>query len=377
MIQSRILREVGIKLDTDQTKETTLELDSHADTSVLGAGALIFLDYDRPVIVEAYDPRLGSAEYRTVSGAVAYDDPHTGRTLLLVINQAIHIPHLDHHLLCPMQCRVNDVTVDETPKFLALDPTETTHALTLTDPDDPLQTVTLPLSLRGVISFLNVRTPTVDQFHDQTIPRLHLTSETLTWDPSTTTYADQEAAMIDFTGAVVTRTRVRDSFPAVIRAMASSRSHPDHLDLTHDDYFAHALLARIVVSSTNTRPDLTTRPDLKTRPDQTSRPDLTNRPDQTIQGTTLAPTGNVHARKTPGIDFLTLARRWGISPETARQTLSRTTQRGVRTCLHPTLSRRFPTNDRMLRYKRLPHPCFTDTLISGTTSRRGHKYAQV
>jgi hypothetical protein len=61
----------------------------------------------------------------------------------------------------------------------------------------------------------------------------------------------------------------------------------------------------------------------------------------------------------------------------ARQTLSRTTQRGIRTCLNPTLSRCFPTNNRMLCYQRLPHPCFTDTLISGTISRCGHKYAQV
>jgi len=363
LTNNRSLRRVGIKLDHDQTTETTLDLDSHADTSVLGAGALIFLDYDRPVIVEAYDPRLGSAQYSTVSGAVAYDDPHSGRTLLLVINQAIHIPHLDHHLLCPMQCRVNDVTVDETPKFLARDPTETTHALTLTDPDDPLQTVTLPLRLRGVISFLNVRTPTVEQFNDQTIPRLELTSQTLTWDPQTTAYADQEAAMMDFTGAIVTRTRVRDQFPTIIRAMASSRSHTDLIDLTHDDYFAAALLARVVVSSAQTRPDQMTS-------DQT-------RPNQTSTGFTPALTGNVRARTTPGIDFLTLARRWGISPDAARQTLSRTTQRGVRTCLNPTLSRRFPTNDRMLRYNRLPHPCFTDTLVSGTTSRRGHKYAQV
>ena len=73
-----------------------------------------------------------------------------------MIKQAIHIPHLDHHLLCPMQCRVNDVTVDETPKFLVQDPTETTHALTLTDPDNLSQTVTLPLRFWGVISLLNV-----------------------------------------------------------------------------------------------------------------------------------------------------------------------------------------------------------------------------
>jgi hypothetical protein len=88
-------------------------------------------------------------------------------------------------------------------------------------------------------------------------------------------------------------------------------------------------------------------------------------------------TGNVRAHKYPGVDFLTLARRWGVSPDMARQTIGHTTQRDVRTCLNPMLSRRFLTNNRMLCYKRLPHPCFTDTLISGTTSRRGHKYAQV
>jgi hypothetical protein len=215
--------------------------------------------------VEVYNPRLGSAEYCTVSGAVAYNDPHTGRTLLLVINQAIHIPHLDHHLLCPMQCHVNDVTVDETPKFLALDPTETMHALTMTDPDDPLQTVTLPLQLRGVISLLNVRIPTVDQFNVQTITRLHLTFETLTWDPSTMMYADQEAAMIDFTGAVETHTHVRDKFPAVIRAITTS----DLIDLTHDDHFAQALLAQVVVLKTDIIPDRTPRPDQTVNSDQT------------------------------------------------------------------------------------------------------------
>ncbi len=36
--------------------ETTLELDSHADTTGLGHDALVLLDYDRPVIVKGYDP---------------------------------------------------------------------------------------------------------------------------------------------------------------------------------------------------------------------------------------------------------------------------------------------------------------------------------
>ncbi len=80
--------------------EATLELDLQADTCVLGRDALIFLDYERHVVVKGYDPYLGT----TISGGLAYDDPTTGKIYHLVINQAIHNPHLDHHLLCPMQC---------------------------------------------------------------------------------------------------------------------------------------------------------------------------------------------------------------------------------------------------------------------------------
>ncbi len=147
---------------------------------MLGCDALIILDYNRPVSIVGYDESIGSKTYQTMSGVVAYDDPYTGRTLHLIINQAIHIPHLDHHLLCPMQCRVNDVIIKDLPKFLATDPTDQTHALTLTDPNNPLQQVILPLTLRGVTSVLNVRSTTIDEFNSHDHLRLHLTSETLT-----------------------------------------------------------------------------------------------------------------------------------------------------------------------------------------------------
>ena len=39
--------------------------------------------------------------------------------------------------------------------------------------------------------------------------------------------------------------------------------------------------------------------------------------------------------------------------------------------------RRFLTNDHMMRYNRLPHPMFTDKLLAGTASQRGHDFAQV
>jgi hypothetical protein len=68
--------------------ETTLELDLHADTCVLGRDALIFLDYDRPIIVKGYDPSLGTKTYTTISECLAYNDPMTGKVYHIVINQA-------------------------------------------------------------------------------------------------------------------------------------------------------------------------------------------------------------------------------------------------------------------------------------------------
>ena len=66
-----------------------------------------------------------------------------------------------------------------------------------------------------------------------------------------------------------------------------------------------------------------------------------------------------------------------ILPDHAKRMVVMTTQPGVRTCLNPTLSRRFPTNDRMLRYKRLPHTMFTDTMFASTVSCQGNKMAQI
>jgi hypothetical protein len=166
--QQRIVKDIGYNLE--RSYENSLELDSHADTCVLGCDAINILDYNQPVFVVGYDESLGCKTYQTVSGVVAYDDPQTGRRLHLIINQAIHISHLYHHFLCPMQCPVNDVTVNNLPKFLAANPTDQTHALTMTGPNNPLQPVILPLTLRGVMLLLNVRTVTIDELNSQDYP---------------------------------------------------------------------------------------------------------------------------------------------------------------------------------------------------------------
>jgi hypothetical protein len=78
-----------------------------------------------------------------------------------------------------------------------------------------------------------------------------------------------------------------------------------------------------------------------------------------------------------GVDVATLSKNFGIGIEAAKRTHLVNTQRGVKRMIHPSLSVRFRTNDRHLRYRQLPVTCFTDTMFSNSKSRQGNKAAQV
>jgi hypothetical protein len=238
-----------------------------------------------------------------------------------------------------MQCHVNDVTVNDLPKFLAAKPTDQMHALTINDPDNPLQLVILMLTLRGVTLLLNVRTVTIDKHNSQEYPWLHLTSETLTWDPTTNLYEQQENAMMNYSSNIVSDAAMRGQVPPLIVNELQLLT-TDMADMTHDCNFHQVLTSHVVVSSIN-----------------------------------ASLSGHVQWHKTAPIDFTTLAAWWMIVPERAKKTVQLTTQQGVRTCLNPTLAHRFPTNDTMLCYKWLPHTTFTDTIFAGTPSRSGNKCA--
>jgi hypothetical protein len=59
-------------------------------------------------------------------------------------------------------------------------------------------------------------------------------------------------------------------------------------------------------------------------------------------------------RDKPGVDAATLANNWGIVLEAVKRKPIVTTQRGVRIMINPSLTKRYKTNYRQLRYRRLP-----------------------
>ena len=49
--------------------------------------------------------------------------------MIIVLHQAIHVPTMDSNLNCPMKVRMNDVKLDDKPKFLTEDPTDESYAI--------------------------------------------------------------------------------------------------------------------------------------------------------------------------------------------------------------------------------------------------------
>ena len=81
-------------------EDSRTELDSHADTCVVGDNALIIHEHNRTVDVVGYEGSAGrSKRLKVVDAAVAYEG-FGGEFYILRLNQAIYVKGLPHNLLC-------------------------------------------------------------------------------------------------------------------------------------------------------------------------------------------------------------------------------------------------------------------------------------
>ena len=82
--------------------EGQLEIDSHADSPVLGKGEIVIHKTDRTVSVQGFADESGRPiSVPVVNGVVAYDCKYSGDTLLLIIITSLHLPSMNNHLIPP------------------------------------------------------------------------------------------------------------------------------------------------------------------------------------------------------------------------------------------------------------------------------------
>lgn len=308
------------------------ELDSHCDTCTLGSNCTVVYDTGQTFTVEPFLTSLGKVtRVPLITGAIAYDCPTTYQTYVLFFHQALHIKHLDHHLLCPGQMRQNGITVNDVPliNVPANERTRFHHSIYNED-------LHIPLQLEGTVSFFNTRAATHEEINNNMdYIHIHMTSES-PWDPTNPLNYEHESAIrasLDSEpcerGRIVQSTSTfHDTQPRVISklrcSMASAAVDVDSLCVE---------LEHFAVSSTQAV-------------------SVTNRK------------GKVSAE--------TLAKRWRIGLETARKTIARTTQRAVRDFTTATGTRRLRPYAYQLRYPRLNVDMYVDVVKGKCKSLLGN-----
>jgi hypothetical protein len=292
--------------ESDDDVTARAELDSHADTTCIGNQSMIIGTTYKTVRVTPFLESLGSVHrVPVVNAALAYDDPRSGETMILIFHQVLYFKEMFHHLLSPMQMRMNDLVVNETPKFLTETPDEKDHAIIVGE-------LLIPLELKGVISYFPVRKPTVDEL--ETCVRVEMTAQAPAWHPHSEALAEEESLVAHSDGSINHQYE---------RRIFSVELDPSHVFPSYDTV---ALLSSKSQSSINPQ---------------------------------------------------VLAKFWGIGLEAARKTIAATTQRAIRSTPTPSVERRWPTNDRSVRYKRLAHTVYHDTLYSQQVSMRMNKCSEI
>ncbi len=138
-------------------------------------------------MVSGFDPSQPAQKATVVNVAIKYTRHDTGDWLILLINQAILVPEVDHCLFCPMQCRINGMDINEVPRFLTSNPTTSSHSIVIADPTDDAHPYTILLQLEGVVSYFEYTFPTSAKDKDEDIPHLGLMAVSLSWEPRTMT----------------------------------------------------------------------------------------------------------------------------------------------------------------------------------------------
>ena len=208
------------KVSSEKSVDRT-DLDSHADSPVVGQGALILHNTGETVNVIPFTDGLGTCkDVPIVTAAVAYDSNITGDTTILIIHNALYIESMAQNLIPPIMLRINGIEVNECPKFLATNPSETHHSILL--PDD----LRIPLSLHGSISYLPTRRPTDLECHTKL--NVTLTCEEPAWNPHCESFASQENSMINHDGSIKTRPPRDRAVYSVINQLQHDMSLPLH-----------------------------------------------------------------------------------------------------------------------------------------------------
>ena len=308
-----------------------MELDSHADTIVLGKNAIVLQHTNRECDVSPYsDSYAPIRNVPIVTGATAITSTETGETSILVFNEAIWMgDHLSHSLINPNQLRHHGIVVQDNPYA--------DTSLHLASYDEEF---VMPMKTAGTTIYFDSRTPTDYELANS--PHIVLSSQT-PWNPSEVQFPKSKH-------------HVEEGYPlheiGRIRIHTKTTTTSDSFDLSNlmdgqdmTRTIATRLLAEIRIVGDDLPADVP------------------------------LPRTFMSDKRHTGISAEDLSERWSIGLAQARETIKATTQNCKRSAELP-LSRRYRA-DRVFEKPLLRGDFYTDTMDGRCKSLNGNKYAQI
>ncbi|KAL7538844.1 hypothetical protein ACHAXR_009411 [Thalassiosira sp. AJA248-18] len=315
------------------------------------------------------------------------------KTYLLIVRNALYVSSMQHNLIPPFIMREAGLVVNDVPRIHCGDEvTRESHSI-ISRRDN----IRIPLRLKGVFSYFASRKLTSDELENcEEMETLCLTPNSRRWNPHCDSYANNDDSFLDFRG------ELQYPLPKK-RRLINEDEVEDEAEISSfrimDDQWENAIDAAIAASDIDfiKRDDPSMSEDDLKQDDDPIRAhvaDLSGIFDPTIfqnalndrlgdsklamaAGCTMAhnPQDDLdcelfedisiaatHAAIPKGVSKEMLTKVWGISEDEARRTLEVTTQLNKQDA-DSKLSRKFSTNDKMLRLRRINSFFFSDTFF--------------
>ena len=146
--------------------------------------------------------------------------------------------------MCLIHSRMSGVRINDLPKFLEAYSDEKTHVIIVYDPLDPKEHLIILLALKGVTSYFLSRKPKASEYDDELVLHIDMTIKALVWEPSDTSFSEQEDTMTAFRGYVLSSGTIARG-RRIINYLSVREDHA--VDFTDDEKFYKALNAKINV----------------------------------------------------------------------------------------------------------------------------------
>lgn len=324
----------------------TCELDSHADTCVLGKNFVPLYYTGEVCDVHAFSPdHTPVSNVRIGGGATLWFDPTNGAGYIIVINQALMFTDsLEHSLLNPNQIRLNGHSLCE-------DPWDKHRSIGITPSDHD---TFIPFQATGPILHFKSTTPTLEDM--ATYPHIQLTADE-PWDPANVALFSLSKRQREIM-AITPHSGISEKPEDFLMPRVNVMANPEEAQMMHHESTYDRVLSSVssIYSIINSYHRLA----------------------HSAASSVARCIGNaVSSKRHTDVSADSLAKLWNIGKGTASETIKATTQLGTRHAVRP-LSRRYRTDVvEFLSKKRLNCRLYSDTLFSKVKSLKQNTCAQV